>query len=314
MEKNRKGHHRSTKAASMDARSALSTGTRLLSAMTLSSGPNASTAKVSTFFSVILVLSAPLRPFWAFPGAAARGIATLAGSSPCRTVPCMDSPDPDVRAEELARMPVDLSFATVARSLPTRAREAMLVCAAVSLFLVVVALAQVNSPGGWPAAVCVGATAYLVYFAGAKTSHVSRWLRLRRLLRDQPDQVLDVVGFAYVTSVPSGGRAGVGLVPAIRVHDTVETALAEESVALDRPAWWSSAQPTSHVYFDGSRLRRDGPVQTSGVLLQTVLDEPQLGRRVSAGQPVRVVGSESASVLMTNGSLLWPRGSWIAGG
>lgn len=219
------------------------------------------------------------------------------------------------QADLLMQQPLDLSFAQLLRTLPRRAKEALAVCTSTAVLLGVAAVWQLSSAGGILGALTVGSTAYLVYLAGAKTAHIARWHSLRRQLKRRDPSIVDLVAFAVPSSVPGPNRARVALLPSIRLHDQADTAVHEAAERDQAPSWWARNRPENRaLYFDGTRIRRTAPHTPTGVLLELVVDTPNLAGKLTPGTPVRVIGNDTNAVLLTNNSLIWPRGHWLIGG
>lgn len=222
-------------------------------------------------------------------------------------------------AEELARQTPELSLRLLLSTAPTRARDAIIVTTIAALLLLTLAPGSWQSSQTWMGPALVGTASLLIGYAGAKTSGLARLIGLRRQLarkqRGQQTQLIDVVGFLEPEHVTSPGRATVGIVDTIRLHDHPSTAISEALAKEHSPSWWTRNKPDARtVYYDGSRLRRDRHAAPAGVLLETVVECPGLRRRTRVGQPVRLIGDEKTALLLTRDGVIWPKGAWLPGG
>ena len=225
-------------------------------------------------------------------------------------------------ASRLSAAPLDLSTWTVLRGLSVRARDAAIITAVCSVVAAVALPIFLYDANKFPVVVFSLVAAALMAYGGLRTSGLLAAFRVRRRVSRMmsgkgSSGVLDLVGFAQVSRMVSTSYASGGTVSSVRVHDHPATALSCALRAQESPSWWRASRPAArNVFFDGSAVRRDGPPESFDVLMEVCIDASQrdLISRLPAGKPIRVIGDESASMLVTMDSALFPRGRWIAGG
>lgn len=199
-----------------------------------------------------------------------------------------------------------LDFYSYVVSLTPRARLALLVGVVAGLALAATGILQIASRSDAVAAVFAWAGAAGVFYLCARTGHLLSWYRL--CVRPSAE-VFSLEGYAEVRSVFRPGRGGGRWVPSVRLYSSPGQAL--DSHAPHKPGGEGDCERA--LVHDGWKLHRTPGLGPSGALLEVAVDHDDSLCKLPPGSRVRFIGDSNRSLLVTDTSVLWARGSWIAG-